>query len=203
MSSESELVCSFQYPQRPSLFCPDGDYLTELVLKCPRSRLGVRPDISLDKQVQELRTNKAMLNKIFFNVFVCLQRDLLQNERVEQIQRTILERMKGYRQKGRVELKPDALRLLAGREGFQKSMERMALALDDYLKSNEQVVDTVSIQAFNDTELQRTTLEVILSVPVTGVDAMLSFRERLCDYLDSALSDDDKIRITTTVERTP
>jgi hypothetical protein len=144
-----------------------------------------------------------MLTKVFVNMFVILQRDLLAegSQRVDQIRRAILELMKGYAEKGKIELKPDALCLLASREDFRQSMERMASALDDYLRGNEQAVDTVTVQAFNDTELQRTNLEVILSVGVSGLDDMLTFRQRLCDYLDAALSDDDKLNITTVVER--
>jgi hypothetical protein len=110
--------------------------------------------------------------------------------------------MKEYAARGTFRVEPSALSFLASRADFLESAERMALALDAYLKNNEETIGSIAVRASRDVELERTNLTVVLSLPVREIDVMLGFRRRLCDYLDSVISDEDKLRTTVSVTRT-
>lgn len=133
---ESGLVCSFQYSARQSLLWPEEDQ-PGLSLECPRWRFPQRPDISLDEQVRTLRTDKAMLNKVFVNMFVILQRDLLPGAHTRSaadIQRLRTQsREKALKLRSRLGLKEDPMKV----DGFAK----IRGLLGKYAEENEDPIE--------------------------------------------------------------
>jgi len=133
--AENELVHSFQYPPKQGLLRQEEDRL-ELFLEC-RWRFRQRPDVSLDEQVRTLRTNKAMLNKVFVNMFVILQRDLLlgaHTRSAADIQRLRTQsREKALKLRSRLGLKEDPMKV----DGFAK----IRGLLGKYAEENEDPIE--------------------------------------------------------------
>jgi hypothetical protein len=177
---------------------PDLPYLEDLSPRCkPLYRRAV---VSLDKQTQELQTNRHLVDEALSDLLRFIQKDVLECTTLR-VQKRLENCLKDYVVTGRLLVEPSALSFLASQADFLGSAERMALALNAYLKIDKQTIDSITIRAPRDVELERTTLTIILSLPVKEVDVMLDFRGRLCDYLDSVLSDEDKLRTTVSVTR--
>lgn len=197
MSRQTEVLDSREGLHRLECF-----HLGEPSLRClPWLRHSV---VSLDDQRLDLQRNRHLLDQAFVFILYSLQNDVfsLEGKRLLEIRGKIEQSLKNYAKAGRVQFETGALPFLASQEGFVESLERMGAALDDYLGNAHEIVDSITIQASTDAELERTTLTVTLSLPTQEIDSVLRFRRQLCEYLGSVLSDDDKIRITTSVKRT-
>lgn len=151
---------------------------------------------SVDRQLRSLDSHVVELNESFQQFLSSLKQELGQLETMVAKQKILA----ALRRFANIQVDKDAVEFLAGHQAYLKSALNTARAVDGYFQLANSV-ERVVVSLSNDTELESTSIVLLLFRRFSTFSDLLEEWRRILSFLEPRLSDDDKLRVLVRVKR--